>query len=50
MIELWSRPREEPLLSDILKDPIVQILMAKDRIPLAEMLTLISRIRISIAG
>ncbi len=40
----WSRPCEEPRLSEMLCDPIVQKLMERDHVGLAEILSLRTRL------
>jgi len=36
----WSRSREEPRLADLLDDPIICLLMDKDRVRPAEIINL----------
>ena len=39
----WSRPREEPRLSDLLADPIIRMLMDRDRVCPTEIMNLSTR-------
>ena len=41
----WSRARDEPRLSDIINDPIVRLLMTKDKVSGNELLALIALAR-----
>jgi len=41
----WSRARDEPRLSDIIADPIVRLLMTRDKVSGNELLALIALAR-----
>ncbi len=44
-IDPWSRPRDEPPLEDMLGDPIVSALMARDGVARHELMDLILALR-----
>lgn len=42
----WLQPHEQPTLEEMLDEPIVQLLMARDGVARAEIETLVERLRL----
>lgn len=41
----WSVPGEEPTLAELLRDPVIQLMMARDQVDLEDLLSLADRHR-----